>query len=157
MKILILHCGKTEESYLISGVEKYEKRLQHYLPVETCYLPTLKNTKSLSSTEQKEKEGTQLLAKLTTSDYVVALDEKGRNFTSVEFSSYLAGHMNNGVKRLVFITGGPYGFSDEVYKRAQAKISLSSMTFSHQMVRLFFIEQVYRAMTILKGEPYHHS
>jgi len=157
MKILIIHCGKTEDNYLISGIEKYESRLKHYLPVETLYLPALKNTKALSKEEQKEKEGAQILSKIQNTDFVILLDEKGKTFTSVEFSKYLIQHMNNGTRRIVFITGGPYGFSEEVYSKANFKISLSEMTFSHQMVRLFFIEQLYRAMTIQKGEPYHHE
>ncbi len=157
MKILIIHCGKTEENYLVTGVEKYEGRLKHYLSVETIYLPALKNTKALSKEEQKEKEGAAILAKLQNTDYIVLLDEKGKLFSSVEFSKYLTQHINGGTRRMVFITGGPYGFSDEVYAKANYKISLSPMTFSHQMVRLFFIEQLYRAMTIQKGEPYHHE
>ncbi len=157
MKVLIIHCGKTEEAYLVTGMEKYESRLKHYLPVETLYLPALKNTKSLSREEQKEKEGELILSKLLNTDYVVLLDEKGKQFTSSGFSKYLTQHMNGGTRRVVFITGGPYGFSGAVYDRAHYKIALSMMTFSHQMVRLFFIEQLYRAMTIQKGEPYHHE
>jgi 23S rRNA (pseudouridine1915-N3)-methyltransferase len=157
MKILIIHCGKTEDNYLITGIEKYESRLKHYLSVETLYLPALKNTKALSKEEQKEKEGSLILTKIQNTDYIVLLDEKGKTFSSVDFSKYLAQHMNGGTRRMVFITGGPYGFSEEVYTRANYKISLSEMTFSHQMVRLFFIEQLYRAMTIQKGEPYHHE
>jgi 23S rRNA (pseudouridine1915-N3)-methyltransferase len=157
MKVLLIHCGKTEDTYLTTGIEKYEKRLTHYLPVETLYPPALKNTSALSKEEQKEKEGITQLSKLNTTDFVVLLDEKGKSFTSSEFSSYIEKHQIGGTKRVVFITGGPYGFSEQVYKRANFKISLSAMTFSHQMVRLFFIEQLYRAMTILKGEPYHHE
>ncbi len=157
MKILIIHCGKTEEAYLTTGVEKYESRLKHYLPVETLYIPALKNTKALSKEEQKEKEGISILAKLQNTDFIILLDEKGKQFTSTEFSKYLTQHMNGGTRRIVFISGGPYGFSEEVYAKANFKISLSPMTFSHQMVRLFFIEQLYRAMTIQKGEPYHHE
>ena len=157
MKILIIHCGKTEEEYIISGIEKYENRLKHYIPVETLYLPALKNTKALSKEEQKEKEGDIILSKLLNTDFIVLLDERGKLFSSVDFSNYLTQHMNGGTRRMVFITGGPYGFSPEVYAKANFKISLSAMTFSHQMVRLFFIEQLYRAMTIQKGEPYHHE
>ena len=157
MKVLIIHCGKTEDAYLNEGIEKYESRLKHYLPVETLYIPALKNTKALSKEEQKEKEGALLLSKIQNTDFVVLLDEKGKQFTSVDFSKYLTQHMNGGTRRIVFISGGPYGFSEEVYSKANYKISLSAMTFSHQMVRLFFIEQLYRAMTIQKGEPYHHE
>jgi 23S rRNA (pseudouridine1915-N3)-methyltransferase len=157
MKVLIIHCGKTEDAYLISGIEKYEKRLKHYLSIETIYLPALKNTHALSKEEQKEKEGLLILSKIQTTDFIVLLDEKGKQFGSLDFSKYLTQHMNAGTRRIVFITGGPYGFSQDVYAKANFKISLSPMTFSHQMVRLFFIEQLYRAMTISKGEPYHHE
>jgi 23S rRNA (pseudouridine1915-N3)-methyltransferase len=157
MKILIIHCGKTEEAYLVEGIEKYESRLKHYLPVETIYIPALKNTKALSKDEQKEKEGTAILSKIQNTDFIVLLDEKGKHFSSVDFSKYITQHMNSGTRRIVFISGGPYGFSEEIYSKANYKISLSAMTFSHQMVRLFFVEQLYRAMTIQKGEPYHHE
>ncbi|HWZ22756.1 MAG TPA: 23S rRNA (pseudouridine(1915)-N(3))-methyltransferase RlmH [Cytophagaceae bacterium] len=157
MKVLVIHNGKTEDNYLISGIEKYEKRLKHYLSIETLHLPALKNTQALSKEEQKEKEGIVILSKLQNTDFIVLLDEKGKQFTSVDFSKYLTQHMNTGTRRIVFITGGPYGFSEDVYAKANFKISLSAMTFSHQMVRLFFIEQLYRAMTIHKGEPYHHE
>jgi 23S rRNA (pseudouridine1915-N3)-methyltransferase len=157
MKVLVIHNGKTEDSYLIYGIEKYEKRLKHYLSIETLYLPALKNTQALSKEEQKEKEGVVILSKLQNTDFIVLLDEKGKQFTSVDFSKYLTQHLNTGTRRIVFITGGPYGFSEDVYAKANFKISLSAMTFSHQMIRLFFIEQLYRAMTIYKGEPYHHE
>lgn len=157
MKVLIIHCGKTEEAYLNSGIEKYEKRLKHYLSIDTLYLPALKNTQALSKEEQKEKEGVLILSKISNTDFIVLLDEKGKQFSSVDFSKYIVQHMNSATRRIVFITGGPYGFSADVYAKANFKISLSPMTFSHQMVRLFFIEQLYRAMTIKKGEPYHHE
>jgi 23S rRNA (pseudouridine1915-N3)-methyltransferase len=157
MKILILHCGKTEDDSIVEGVGKYEARLKHYLAVETIYLPALKNTKTMSKEEQKEKEGAAILSKVQNTDFIILLDERGKQFTSVDFSKYITQHMNGGTRRIVFVTGGPYGFSEEVYAKANYKISLSSMTFSHQMVRLFFIEQLYRAMTIQKGEPYHHE
>jgi 23S rRNA (pseudouridine1915-N3)-methyltransferase len=115
MKILIIHCGKTEDKYLIEGVEKYENRLKHYLPVETIYIPALKNTKALSKEEQKEKEGISILSKVQNTDFIILLDEKGKQFTSVDFSKYITQHMNGGTRRIVFITGGPYGFSEEVY------------------------------------------
>lgn len=157
MKVLLLHCGKVDDAYINEGIEKYENRLKHYLPLETIYLPALKNTQAMSKEEQKEKEGVLIQAKLLNTDYVILLDENGKQFTSVDFSKYLAKHQLNGTRRIVFITGGPYGFSEAIYKIAHYKLSLSIMTFSHQMVRLFFIEQLYRAMTIQKGEPYHHE
>jgi 23S rRNA (pseudouridine1915-N3)-methyltransferase len=157
MKILILHCGKTEESYLLEGIEKYDKRLKHYLSFETLCLPNLKNTQALTQAEQKEREGKNILSKITNTDYVVLLDEKGKQYRSVDFSKFLLQHQNGSTRRMVFVTGGPYGFSEEIYERANHKISLSLMTFSHQMVRLFLVEQLYRAMSIQKGEPYHHE
>lgn len=120
-------------------------------------LPDIKNAKSLTESLQKEKEGELILEQLQPTDWVVVLDEKGKHHTSMEFSSYLSQKMLGGIKRLVFVVGGPYGFADSVYQRANEKIALSKMTFSHQMVRLIFVEQIYRAMTILKGEPYHHE
>lgn len=119
-------------------------------------IPDIKNAKNLSEAQQKEKEGEMILKKLAPTDILILLDENGKQYTSVDFSNYLQKKMNSGIKQLVFVIGGPYGFSDAVYQKAQGKISLSKMTFSHQMVRLFFVEQVYRAFTILKNEPYHH-
>lgn len=157
MKITLLLSGKTEDDYIQKGFSVYEKRLAHYINVECMVLPALKNTKSLSVDQQKEKEGELILKSLNTSDRLILLDEKGKEYSSVQFSDFIQKQMSSGVKNVVFVVGGPYGFSDEVYQRANAKVSLSKMTFSHQMVRLFFIEQLYRAMTILKNEPYHHS
>ncbi len=156
MKITLLLNGKTQEDYLVKGCAVYEQRLKHYLPFEIHVVPSLKNTKALTIEQQKQKEGELILKSIHSSDRLILLDENGKQYTSVEFSNFIQQQMNTGIKNLVFVIGGPYGFSDEIYKRANGKISLSKMTFSHQMVRLFFAEQVYRAMTILKNEPYHH-
>jgi 23S rRNA (pseudouridine1915-N3)-methyltransferase len=134
----------------------YENRLKHYVRFELDIIPDIKNVKNLSETQQKEKEGELILKKLNPTDVLILLDESGKQFSSVEFSDYLQKKMNAGIKQLVLVIGGPYGFSDDIYTKAQAKISLSKMTFSHQMVRLFIVEQLYRAFTILKNEPYHH-
>lgn len=157
MKTCLLVIGKTDASYIRAGIEEYEKRLKRYLPFEMKVLPDVKNAKNLTESLQKEKEAEMILEQLQPTDWVVVLDEKGKQNTSVEFSNYLAQKMLGGIKRLVFVVGGPYGFADSVYQRANEKIALSKMTFSHQMVRLIFVEQIYRAMTILKGEPYHHE
>ena len=149
--------GKTDAKEIVSLVDEYKKRLGRYIKFQLVVIPDLKNNKNLTESQQKEKEGEHILAQIETSDLVVLLDEKGKQFTSVSFSNYLQKKMNSGLKRLVFVIGGPYGFGDEVYKRANEKVSLSSMTFSHQMVRLFAIEQLYRAFTILRNEPYHHQ
>lgn len=157
MKITVILNGKTEDDYLLKGIAIYEQRLKHYVPFETITIPALKNTKALSTEQQKQKEGELILKNLQSSDKLILLDENGKEYSSVNFSEYIQQQMNSGIKNLVFVVGGPYGFSDEIYKRANGKISLSKMTFSHQMVRLFFVEQLYRAMTILRNEPYHHS
>lgn len=157
MNIKLLAIGKTDNKALQSLIDDYMKRLSFYIRFEMVELPDVKNVKSLSESQQKDKEGELILSKLTPTDQLILLDENGKNFSSVGFSQELQKKMNSGVKTLVFVIGGPYGFSDAVYSKAQGKISLSAMTFSHQMVRLFFIEQVYRAFTILKGEPYHHQ
>ena len=157
MKIKLLAIGKTDDKHLISLIETYQKRLKHYINFQLEIIPDIKNSKNLSEDQQKEKEGELILKKLTAYDQLVLLDENGKNFTSVEFSKHLQKKMNAGVKQLVLVIGGPYGFSNEVYKRAQGKISLSKMTFSHQMIRLFAVEQIYRAFTILRNEPYHHQ
>lgn len=153
---LILH-GKTEEAYLQEGVSKYSKRLKRYISFSEQLIPALKNAKSLSFQEIKQKEGDLLFTKIRDTDFVVLLDDKGNSFSSLEFSDFLQKQMNQSIKTLVFVVGGPYGFSDEVYKRANFKLSLSKMTFSHQMIRLLFVEQIYRAFTILNNEPYHHE
>jgi len=157
MKITLILVGKTDDSYISEGFSVFEKRVKHYISFETIILPALKNTKALTIEQQKQKEGELILKHLQPTDRLILLDENGKSFTSVEFSSFFQQQMNSGVKNLVFLVGGPYGFSEEIYKIANGKISLSKMTFSHQMVRLFFIEQLYRAMTILKNEPYHHQ
>ncbi len=157
MKVVLVVIGKTDESYLKSGIEIFEKRLNHYLPYEMKVIPDLKKTKNLSTNQQKSMEGELIVQTFQPGDHIVLLDEKGKEFTSVEFAEMLEKRMVAGLKRLVFVIGGPYGFSDEVYAKANSKISLSKMTFSHQMIRLIFIEQLYRANTILKNEPYHHE
>ena len=157
MKITLILNGKTEEDYLLTGILAYEKRLKHYVSFESIVIPALKNTKALSIEQQKEKEGELLFKEIQSFDRLILLDENGKEHNSVEFSGFLQQQMNSGIKNLVFVVGGPYGFSDAVYKRANGKIALSKMTFSHQMVRLFFVEQIYRGMTILKNEPYHHQ
>lgn len=156
MKITLLVIGKTDEAYIRAGIEEYAKRLVRYVPYEMKILPDIKNSKNMSEGVQKEKEGELLLGQIASSDYVILLDEKGREYDSVGFSEFVAQKMLGGVKGLVFVIGGPYGFSEAVYQRANEKLSLSKMTFSHQMVRMIFTEQLYRAMTIMRGEPYHH-
>jgi len=142
---------------LQSLIDEYQKRLSFYIKFDLEIIPDIKNVKNLSESQQKEKEGELILAKITPTDQLILLDENGKTFSSVAFSEELQKKMNAGIKTLVFVIGGPYGFSETVYAKTQGKISLSSMTFSHQMVRLFFIEQLYRGFTILKNEPYHHQ
>lgn len=156
MKIELILVGKTNGKLYCEGIDDYLGRIGHYIPMNITVIPELKNTKSLSQEQQKSKEGELILAKLTKSDYVVLLDEHGKEMRSVEFASWIEGHQH-AQKRLVFVIGGPYGFSHEVYDRSDSKISLSKMTFSHQMVRLIFMEQLYRSCTILRNEPYHHE
>ncbi len=157
MKIKLLTIGKTDDKNLISLIQTYENRLRHYIKFELEIIPDIKNTKNISEKEQKEKEGDLILKKLKTDDKLILLDEKGQEFRSIEFSRFMQIKMNSGMKQLVFVIGGPYGFSEQVYKKALTTISLSKMTFSHQMIRLFVVEQLYRAFTILKNEPYHHE
>jgi len=157
MKIKLLAIGKTDDKNLITLFESYQKRLKHYINFELEIIQDIKNVKNLSQLEQKEKEGELILKKLLPTDILVLLDEKGKEMRSIEFANYLQKKMNSGIKQIVFVIGGPYGFSDNVYKKAQGKIALSKMTFSHQMIRLFVVEQLYRAFTILKNEPYHHE
>ena len=156
MTIKLLAIGKTDSSYLGELISAYENRLKHYIKFDLELLPDIKNNKNLSEALQKEKEGEAILKRIAPTDILILLDEKGKQYTSLEFSDYLQKKMNSGVKQLVFVIGGPYGFSATVYGKAQGKISLSKMTFSHQMIRLFVVEQFYRAFTILKNEPYHH-
>lgn len=157
MKITLLAIGKTNAKYLHEGIEQYIKRLSHYIPFEFKILPDVKTTKGLTQEKQKDMEGQLFLGAIQSGDMVVLLDEHGKEMTSRDFSAYLDKKMVTVPKNLIFVIGGPYGFSKEMYNRANEKVSLSKMTFSHEMIRLFFIEQTYRAMTILKGEPYHHD
>lgn len=157
MKIVLLAVGKTSTDYLIKGIEGFIRRINHYVPMELSIIPDLKSTKGLTEETQKVREGQAMIAALQSGDVVVLLDERGKEYTSREFASQIDRKMVQGIKRLVFVIGGPYGFSQEMYDRANEKISLSRMTFTHEMVRLFFVEQIYRAMTILRGEPYHHD
>lgn len=157
MKILLLVIGKTDEDYLITGIKKYIGRLGHYVSFEMKEIPDIRNRKTLSEEQQKKAESFLLLQQLQPGDHVVLLDENGTSYTSVAFAENLEKLMASGAKRIVFVIGGPYGFAQEVYDKANAKMALSAMTFSHQMVRLIFVEQLYRAFTILKGEPYHHN
>lgn len=157
MKIKLLAIGKTDDKNLNALIETYKARLKHYVKFDLEIIPDIKNVKNLSEKQQKEKEGELLLKKSQATDQLILLDDKGKDFTSVEFSKYLQKKMNSGIKQLVFVIGGPYGFSETVYKKAQGKVSFSKMTFSHQMIRLFVVEQIYRGFTILKNEPYHHE
>jgi 23S rRNA (pseudouridine1915-N3)-methyltransferase len=157
MKITFLVIGKTEDSYLKEGIDKYIKRLKHYIKFEMIELPELKNTKHLTEDQQKAKEAEIISKQLSSTDYIILLDEKGQEYTSVQFSGLVSKKMLSSVQNLVFIVGGPYGFDNSLHMQATEKLSLSKMTFSHQMVRLFFVEQLYRAFSILKGEPYHHE
>jgi 23S rRNA (pseudouridine1915-N3)-methyltransferase len=157
MKITFITVGKTEDAYLKDGIEKYVKRLKHYTKLEMTDIPELKNTKALTEDQQKAKEAELILKKITPNDHVILLDENGMEFTSVQFANYINKRAVSSSANLIFIVGGPYGFDQSVYQRANDKISLSRMTFSHQMVRLFFVEQLYRAYSIIKGEPYHHQ
>ncbi len=157
MKIKLLAIGKTDDKNLQALISAYENRLKHYIKFELEIIPDIKNAKNLSEKQQKEKEGDLLLKKIQPTDNLVLLDEKGYEFRSIEFSRFLQKKMNSGIKQMVLVIGGPYGFSETVYQKAIGKISLSKMTFSHQMIRLLVVEQIYRALTILKNEPYHHE
>jgi len=156
MTIKLICIGKTDRQAIDMLMADYIKRLNFYTRFELEVIPDLKKAKNLSETEQKQKEGELILSKVATNDVLVLLDEKGQQYSSENFADYLQKHMNSGIKNLVFVIGGPYGFSEAVYAKCNGKVSLSKMTFSHQMIRLFFIEQLYRAHTILKNEPYHH-
>ena len=157
MKTVLLVVGKTVEKYFIQAIEEYVQRTKHYISFDMEVIPELRNTKNLSEEQQKEKEGELILKALQPGDTVVLLDEHGKEMRSLEFADYMKRKLNNTNRRLVFIIGGPYGFSSDVYSRANEQLSLSLMTFSHQMIRLTFTEQIYRACTIIKGEPYHHE
>jgi len=157
MNIVLVVVGKTNEKYLIEGISDFQKRLKHYLNFEIIEILNIKNAKNFSKTELMKKEGDLILKQIQNSDHLVLLDDKGKDFTSKKFSEKLQQWMLSGKKRLIFVIGGAYGFSQEVYIRGNEKLSLSKMTFSHQMVRLFFVEQLYRGYTILNNEPYHHK
>jgi 23S rRNA (pseudouridine1915-N3)-methyltransferase len=157
MKVTLLEIGKTEADYLKKGIDIYLKRIAHYITFNEQVIPSLKKSGRLSETQQKQKEGELILNLLNPTDELILLDEKGDRFSSVTFARFIEKKMVEGNRNIVFAIGGPYGFSPEVYAKARSTISLSEMTFSHQMVRLIFVEQFYRAMTILKGEPYHHQ
>lgn len=157
MNIRLIAIGKTDNKALQSLIDDYTKRLSFYVKFDLEIIPDIKNVKNLSEAQQKEKEGELILSKITPTDQLILLDENGKTFSSIGFSDFLQKKMNAGIKTLVFVIGGPYGFSETVYQKAQGKVSLSEMTFSHQMVRLFVIEQIYRGFTILRNEPYHHQ
>jgi len=157
MTIKLIAIGKTDNKCLQELIDDYKKRLSHYIKFEFEIIPDIKNVKNLSELQQKEKEGELIVSKITHTDMLLLLDENGKTFSSIDFADFLQKKMNTGIKTLVFVIGGPYGFSKTVYEKCTGKISLSSMTFSHQMVRLFIIEQIYRAFTIIKNEPYHHQ
>ncbi len=155
MRITLIQLGKTRFPYLQEGISDYHKRIQHYINFDEFTIPDLKNSKNLSITEIRKKEGDQVLKNIDKSAYLILLDEHGNQCNSLEFAEFIQKNINNG-RDIVLLIGGAYGFSEEVYSRANDKISISKMTFSHQMVRLIFAEQLYRAMTIIRGEPYHH-
>lgn len=157
MKVALVLVGKTVNKHFVELIDEYAGRVKHYIGFDIITIPELKNTKSLSADQQKQQEGELILKQMQAGDHVVLLDEHGKEFRSVEFSKWVEQKMQTVNKRLVFVIGGPYGFSPDVYAKANEKISLSKMTFSHQMVRLIFVEQLYRAMTIMRGEPYHHE
>ncbi len=156
MKTILIQVGKTVNKHFIAAIDDYAERIGHYMPFDVLTIAELKNTKSLSEEQQKAMEGEQILRQLQSSDTVVLLDEHGNEYRSIEFARWLE-QKQQSARRLVFVIGGPYGFSPAVYQRANEKLSLSRMTFSHQMIRLTFAEQLYRACTIIKGEPYHHE
>ncbi|MGY8924947.1 MAG: 23S rRNA (pseudouridine(1915)-N(3))-methyltransferase RlmH [Flavobacteriales bacterium] len=156
MDIKLIAVGKTDKTELDQLIKSYQNRLMHYVRFSFEIIPDLKNSKNLSEKLQKKEEGKIILSKISNSDRLILLDENGQEMNSVGFSNFLQKQMNSGLKRLVLVIGGPYGFSEDVYKKASSKLALSKMTFSHQMVRLFIIEQLYRSFTILKNEPYHH-
>lgn len=157
MDILLMTVGRTRIDFVARGLAEYTGRLKRYVPFDMTELPDVKASRSMSEQQQKDREGEMILQKINPADFVVLLDERGREYSSVEFAGYIEKLMASGRKRTVFVVGGPYGFSEAVYARADAKLSLSRMTFNHEMVRMFFVEQIYRAMTILRGEPYHHA
>ncbi|MCK9163255.1 MAG: 23S rRNA (pseudouridine(1915)-N(3))-methyltransferase RlmH [Bacteroidales bacterium] len=157
MNIKLIVVGKTEEKYLKEGIEIFEKRLKFYIPYEMIIIPSLKDTKNLSPQMVKDREGELIIKQVSKADKVVLFDEMGDEFRSIEYANFLQKNMNAGIKTMCFVVGGAFGFSDEVYKIANLKIAMSKMTFSHQMIRLLIVEQLYRAFTILKNEPYHNE
>lgn len=157
MNIKLLAIGKTDSKPLQTLMDEYMKRLSFYVKFDLEVIPDIKNAKNMSEDQQKQKEGELILSKIGPTDQLILLDDKGKEFTSISFADELQKKMNSGIKTLVFVIGGPYGFSEDVYKNAKGKISLSRMTFSHQMIRLFIIEQIYRGFSILRNEPYHHE
>jgi len=157
MKITLLCIGKTDDKFIQEGIDKYIKRLKHYINFSIVVLPDVKNVKNLSESQQKDKEAELFNKHIQNTDYVILLDERGKEFTSIEFSTFLQKKMVASIQHVVFLIGGPYGFEEKIKQRANSFVSLSKMTFSHQMVRLFFVEQIYRSFTIMKGEPYHHE
>ena len=157
MKIVLFVVGKTKEKYLLEGMYKYQRRIMNYINFEICEIPNIKKTKNISNSDLMQKEGDLILKKLQSSDYLILLDEKEKMFSSSSFAKKIQSWMLSGKKRIVFVIGGAYGFYEDIYTRANEKISLSRLTFSHQMVRLFFVEQLYRGYTILNNEPYHHE
>lgn len=157
MRITLLCVGKTDDTFYTALIEKFQQRLKHYITFTMVIVPDVKNTKHLSIDQQKTKECEAIMKHLSPGDQVVLLDEKGKEYRSVEFAAYLNKQLVGSVQHLVFVVGGPYGFDELLYQRANGKLSLSKLTFSHQMVRLFFVEQLYRGFSILKGEPYHHE
>ena len=157
MKIVLFVVGKTKEKYLLEGIYQYQRRIMNYIKFEIYEIPNIKNTKNISNSDLMKKEGDLILNKIQNSDYLILLDEKEKMFSSSSFAKKIQSWMLSGKKTIVFVIGGAYGFSQDVYNRANEKISLSRLTFSHQMVRLFFVEQLYRGYTILNNEPYHHE
>ena len=157
MRITFMLVGATDKKYLLEGIEDYQKRLIHYLPFDIKVIADIKNSRNLSADQQKEREGKAILDLVSTGDELVLLDVEGAEFSSPGLANWIEKRMLAGTRQLIFVVGGPYGFADAVYKRADNKMSLSRLTFPHQLVRLLFIEQLYRAMTIIKGEPYHHA
>lgn len=157
MDILLLAVGRTGTGFVRDGIAEYVGRLKRYIPFSFVELPDVRSTRSMTEQRQKDMEGELILSRINSCDLVVLLDEHGREYSSMEFSAYMEKTMASGKKRVVFVVGGPYGFSNDVYARADSKMSLSRMTFNHEMVRMFFVEQLYRAMTILRHEPYHHE
>lgn len=157
MEIELLTIGKTSIRFVEDGIAEYIRRLKHYIPYSIKSLPDVKNASKMDQAKQKDAEGEKILDVISNSDFVVLLDERGKQYSSIEFSVFLEKQMISGRRKVIFVVGGPYGFSKPVYDRADSLLSLSKMTFNHEMVRLFFTEQIYRAMTILRGEPYHHE